>query len=242
MSASVPPADPGVATLVEEPADRALVAVSTFSRLAGSVIALGFLLGLVPGQLAVVVGAVALVTFGRSLAPGTVRTYLGPAAFGVIALAATVGALRWGSSSLDAIRGAQAVLGPTVLIDPREAAIGSGLAAGAGIVAQSLWLSAHRPGGVVSFVSSCAEAVIVALLLATAFWGPAVVAPGAGDAAELAKDVGAWALVVLAASVPAVGLSFLWRRFSAVWSWVALLVAVSAALAGTVLVPSFVAS
>lgn len=231
---------PATAHEAESPG-RSLLALSTFSRVAGSAIALGYLTGLVAGPLAVVVAAVALVTFGRALAD-TTRPYLGPAAFAVIALAAAVGALRWGSSSLDAIRGAQAVLGPTVLIEPQQAAIGAGLAAGAGVVALSLWLSAHRAPDLVSFAWSCGEAIVAALLLATAFWGPALVAPGGGVAAELAKDVGAWVLVVGAASLPAVGLSLLWRRLPVVWSWVALLVAVAAALAGTILVPGSVAS
>jgi hypothetical protein len=158
----------------------------------------------------------------------------------VIALAVSSGALRWGSSSLDAIRGAQAVLGPTLLIEPQEAAIGAGLAAGAGVGALGVWLASHRPVGLASFLLSCAEAVVVALLLATAFWGPAVVAPGAGDTADLAMDVGGWALVVLGATLPAIGLSLLLRRLKPIWSWVAVLVAAAAAVAGAVLVPGFV--
>lgn len=236
MSSAAPVADaPAVET-----GRAALPALSVFTRVAGAVIALGYLLGLVPGPLAAVIAAVALLSFGRSVAAETTQPYLGLAAFGVVALAAAVGALRWGSSSLDAIRGAQAVLGPTVLIEPREAAIGAGLAAAGGVVGLSVWLAAHRPEGLISFLLSCAEAVVVSLLLATAFWGPAVVAPGAGDAGELAKDVGGWALVVLGASLPAVGLSLLWRRLAPVWTWVAVGVALAAALAGTIVVPSFV--
>ena len=236
MSSSAPAAGaPPLGT-----ARLALVGLSTFARVAGSAVALGYLLGLVPGPIAAVIAAVALLSFGRALAPETTDAYLGLVAFGVLALAAAVGALRWGSSSLDALRGAQAVLGPTVLIEPREAAIGAGLAAGGAVVALSVWLSAHRPESLVSFLLSSGEAVVVSLMVATAFWGPAVAA--SGDTAELAKDIIGWALVVLVAALPAVGLSLLWRRLSRIWSWVAVGVALAAALAGTIVVPSAVVS
>lgn len=248
MSSSAPPAGPPPppapasappASVVRSPLEG-LLALSVFARVAGAVIALGYLLGLVPGPLAAALAGVALLSFGRSVAPETTWSYAGLASFGVIALAVSSGALRWGSSSLDAIRGAQAVLGPTLLIEPQEAAIGAGLAAGAGVVALGVWLASHRPVELVSFLLSCAEAVVVALLLATAFWGPAVVAPGAGDTAELAMDVGGWALVVLGAALPAIGLSLLLRRLKPIWSWVAVLVAAAAAVAGAVLIPGFV--
>ena len=233
--AATAPPEGSVATL---DADRAALAAA--ARVAGAVIALGYLSGVVPGTLVAAALALGALTFGRSItAPERGLTAI--AAFGIIVIATTVGALRWGNASLDAIRGAQAVLGPTVLIDPQEAAVGAGLAAGAGVVALSVWLSVLRPKGLWSWVITSLEGAVVALCLATAFWGPAVVAPGAGDAAELARDVGGWALVVLAGLVPAVGLSFLWRRLRVVWAWVALFAAASAALAGTILVPSFVA-
>ncbi|MGH2693430.1 MAG: hypothetical protein ACRDJJ_01315, partial [Actinomycetota bacterium] len=49
-----------------ESSDPAL-AFSAATRAAGLVIALGYLLGLVPGPLVAVVGGLALVTFGRGL-------------------------------------------------------------------------------------------------------------------------------------------------------------------------------
>ncbi|MDQ4143536.1 MAG: hypothetical protein M3198_07300 [Actinomycetota bacterium] len=242
MSSSAPAgADPSTQTEAVEQT-RDLEALSAGTRVGGALIALGFLMGLVPGPIAAAIGAVALLSFGRSLAVATFREYLGLAAFGVVALAAAVGALRWGSSSLDDIRGAQAVLGATVIVDPQEAAIGAGLAAGAGVLALSLWLGSHRPRGLVSFALSCAEGLVVALLLVSAFWGPAVVGPSGADSGELAKDVGTWALASLAALLPAIGLSLLWRRLPVIWSWVAVLVAAAAAIAGTIVVPSFVAS
>ncbi len=78
-------------------------------------------------------------------------------------LASSVGGLRWGSTSLDAMRGAQAVLGPTVVVEPQEAAIGAALAAGAGVIALSVWLAAPSPRGLWSWVITCAEGAVVAL-------------------------------------------------------------------------------
>ena len=218
-----------------------IAVLSAAARVAGAVIAGGYLVGLVPGTLGAAIGALGLLSFGRSLAAKTPRGLIELAAFGVIALGAPAGALRWGSSSLDAVRGAQAVLGPTVLIEPREAAIGAGLAAGAGVVALGLWLSVLRPQGIVSWSLSCLEGAVAALLLATAFWGPAVVTGGGDGTSELARDLGGWALVVLATLLPSVGLSLAFRKVPLVWSWVALAAGVAAALAGTILVPSFVA-
>ena len=219
--------------------DPGLAGLAAATRVAGAVVAVGFLSGVVPGTLVAAALALGALTFGRSL-EGRTRAMLGVASFGVVMVVTSVGALRWGSASLDAIRGAQAVLGPTVLIGPQEAAIGAGLAAGAGLVALSVWLSAVPPVGIWSWILRGAEGAVVALCLATAFWGPAVIAPGAGNWSDLALDLGGWALVVLAIVVPALGLSVLWRRLPSVWSWVAVGVAAAAALAGTILVPSFV--
>lgn len=215
--------------------------LSSGARAAGALIALGYLLGLVPGTLGAAIGSLALLSFGRSLMTPTSRGVVGLTAFGVLALAAAVGGLRWGMSSLDGIRGAQAVLGPTILVGPEEAAVGVGLAAGAGVVALGLWLSVDRPEGIVSWVLDCLEGAVGALLLVTSFWGPAIVARGGGGAGELAGDLGGWALAVIATLVPSVGLSLAFRRFAPVWSWVALAGGLAAALAGTIIVPSFVA-
>lgn len=240
MSESAPAADTPLHVPAGTSADAGLAALTTAARVAGAVIALGYLSGAVPGTISSAALALGLLTLGRSALAGGTRSLLGVGAWGVIALAVIVGALRWGSQSLDAMRGAQAVLGPGLLVEPQEAAIGVGLAAGAAVLALSLWLSVLAPNGLWGWVVSSLEGAVVGLALASAFWGPAVVGPGAGDAAELARDLGGWALAVIAALVPATALSLLWRRLSPVWSWVALLVAVAAAIAGTILVPSFV--
>ncbi len=241
MSDPAPAVAAPAPTSSTERRDPGLVAFATALRVAGFVIAAGFLSGVVPGTIVVAALALGLLTVGRGAAPEAVHQTLGAAAIGVVLLAVTVGALRWGSVSLDAMRGAQAVLGPTLLIEPQEAAVGGSLAAGGGVLALSLWLSALRPRDVLGFVLASLEGALVALALATAFWGPAVVVSGVGDAGELARDLGAWALAVVAALLPATVLSLLWRRLAAVWAWTALLVAGAAAIAGAIVVPSYVA-
>ena len=208
--------------------------------MAGVVIALGYLVGLVPGPLVAAIGGVGVITFGRLIVVDKRWAAIGAFAFGIITLAALAGALRWGTSSLDAIRGAQAVLGPTLTVEPQDAAIGAGLAAGAGTLGLALWLGTQTYTGVWRFAWNCAEAVVVALLLATSFWGPAVAVSADGGAGEVARDVGGWALVVLAAAVPAVGLSLLSRRVRIVWAWVVVGVAVAAAVAGAIIIPNSV--
>ena len=204
------------------------------------VIALGFLVGLVPGSLAAALGGIGLVTFGRLILSEARWAAIGGIGFGVVALAAIAGSLRWGTSSLDAIRGVQAVLGPTLAVEPQEAAIGAGLAAGGGTLGLALLLGASRSSGVWRFLWTCLEAIVVALLLATCFWGPAVAVSADGGAGEVARDVGGWAVAVLAAAAPAVGLSLLSSRLRTVWAWVALVVAVAAVVAGAVLIPNSV--
>ena len=217
-----------------------VLGLSAATRVAGVVIALGFLVGLVPGPLAAALGGIGLITFGRLILSEARWTAVGVIGFGVVALAAIAGSLRWGTSSLDAIRGVQAVLGPTLAVEPQEAAIGAGLAAGGGTLGLALWLGASSSSGVWRFLWSCLEAIVVALLLATCFWGPAVAVSTDGGAGEVARDVGGWAAAVLAAAVPAVGLSLLSRRLRTVWAWVALAVAVAAVVAGAVLIPNSV--
>src|SRR5688572_7017608 len=137
--------------------------LSAAARVAGVVIALGYLVGLVPGPLVAAIGGVGVITFGRLIVVDKRWAAIGAFAFGIITLAALAGALRWGTSSLDAIRGAQAVLGPTLTVEPQDAAIGAGLAAGAGTLGLALWLGTQIYSGVWRFVWSCVEAVVVAL-------------------------------------------------------------------------------
>jgi len=68
---------------------------------------------------------------------------------------------RWGSSSLEAVAGAQAVLGPAGWVGPTMAAVGCWLSAVA-LVAATPGLSARVPRAVAAVASGAAAAVVVA--------------------------------------------------------------------------------
>ncbi|MDQ3984983.1 MAG: hypothetical protein M3280_00560 [Actinomycetota bacterium] len=209
------------------------------ARAAGCVFALGYLLGLVPGSLFAPIGALVLITIGRTLLlakPEVVRAAL---ALGVIALAITVGGLRWGSGSLDAIRGAQGVLGPTLAVAPQEAAVGAALAVGGAALALGLWLEVARPTGVWGWGATVAEGATAALALTTVFWGPAVTSPDISFG-DFAAGAGEWAAAVAALLVVGCGLAFFLPRLRRAWSWVVLAVGAAATLAGAIIVPSLV--
>ena len=171
-------------------------AASIAARVAGAVTALGFLLGVVDGPIVAVVGALALIAFGRSLVtpPGT--ELIGPLAFAVVAGSTGVVALRWSSLDLAAIRGVQAVLGPTVAVGPTEVAAAIGVALAAGVLAAGLWLADDLPGGALGPRWRWVERATAGLVLATLFAGPEV-----ADVVEastwIAATAGATGLVAL---------------------------------------------
>jgi hypothetical protein len=214
--------------------------LSTGARVAGVVVCLGYLLGLVPGPLVAVLGGLALLTLGRAVGHESGVAFQSIGGFAVVGLALVVGALRWGTLSLDEIRGAQAVLGPTLSVGPQEAAIGAGLAVGGAVLGLSLWLGTHRGRGWRALVVTGLEGLVVGLALATAFWGPALKPLADGDGANFAIGAAQWFGVSLAAVVPAAGLAFLWTKLGRTWSYVALVVALAAGVAGAVVVPSVV--
>ena len=214
--------------------------LSTGARVAGVIVCLGYLLGLVPGPLVAVLAGLCLLTLGRSLGHEPGVAFRAVAGFAVVGLALVVGALRWGTLSLDEIRGAQAVLGPTLSVGPQEAAIGASLAAGGAVVGLSLWFGTHRGKGWPALIVTALEGLVVGLSLATFFWGPALKPLADGDSADFATGAAQWFGVSLAAVVPAAGLAFLWTKLARTWSWVALVVALAAAVAGAVVVPSVV--
>lgn len=218
---------------------RTLARSSAGIRAAGCVIALGYLIGLVPAQIFSVFAALLLLTLGRALACDRIRGVCAFLALAVIGLALAVVSLRWGTTSLDGIRGVQAVLGPTVLVEPQEAAAGTILAGSGAAFALMVWLAATQPLGWPGHVASAVEDVVFSLALVTVFWGPAIGADIAFIGA-LARDVGEWALAVAAVALPAFGLSLLVRRLKYVWWWAVLGVGLAAAVAGLVVVPSVV--
>lgn len=169
-------------------------AASIAARVAGVVTASGFALGLVDGPVVGVVGALALIAFGRSLAAPAGTELLGPLAFAVVAGASGVVALRWSSLELTEIRAIQAVLGPTVAVEPARAAIAAGVALVAAVVAAGIWLADDLSEAGLGSAWRWLEVIAVGIVLAGLFVGP--------EAAGLV-EVGLWigATAVLTAVV-----------------------------------------
>lgn len=218
---------------------QAHASLSAGARAAGCVFALGYLLGLVPGPLFAPLGALILITIGRTLPLAKPEIVRAAGALAVIAVAMTVGGLRWGSVSLDSVRGAQAVLGPTVVVEPQNAAMGTWLAAGGAALALGLWLEVTRPSGLWGWAIAVGEGATAALALATVFWGPAVTPPDVSFG-DFAAGVGEWATAVAAFLMVACALAFFLPRLRRAWTWVALAVGSAAAVAGAIIVPSLV--
>ena len=120
-------------------------AFATGTRVAGVVLILGYLSGLVPGQIVSLVGGLALITFGRMLLLDRKDTAVAGAALAVAAGSFGIAALRWGTLSLETLVGAQSVMGPTILVGPEAPALASGAALGAAIVAIAAWST--QPAG-----------------------------------------------------------------------------------------------
>jgi hypothetical protein len=176
----------------------ALELVGTATALTGAGLAAAAAMGSLPGGLALVYPALVLAVVGghvaTSLAPGApdaaVRArrdaLLAEPAF-VLALGA--GLLRWGAFDLDAIRGAQQVLGPGIAVGPPVVAAGLIVAVVAALVAGGSRLpplregrgTLRRPAGSAVAAALCrwaaagATAMVVAVLVA----GGSSLAPGA---------------------------------------------------------------
>ena len=103
--------------------------------------AVGYLVGLVDGPVLGILGSVALLSFGRALASVDGGELIAPASFGVVAGAAGVVALRWGTLELDGIGGIQAVLGPIVSVDPAPVAAMASASLLAALVATGVGMS-----------------------------------------------------------------------------------------------------
>lgn len=148
--------------------------ISVAIRVAGVVVAAGYLLGVTEGPVMMAVGALALITFGRGLAVDRSHEALAGGALAVMAGAIGVVALRWGSFDLGEIRGAQGVLGPSVIVGPDDTAAAVVAAAVAGVVALVVWLAeAPATDGGPRWLWP-AEAICGALALVSVFLGPAL--------------------------------------------------------------------
>jgi cytosine/uracil/thiamine/allantoin permease len=185
-------------------------AFSVAARAAGSILAAVYLLGAVPGPVMAVVGALALVTFGRLLITDREEAALDAAALALLAAALLVGALRWRTLDLAEIRGAQTVLGPTLLLGPQTVAIAMGIAASAGTIALAEWEAFPRGGDVVDRFWWVSETLLGGLALVSIFWGPEIA--GGSEGASLALTVGSWIGFSLAATIAALLISFGLRR------------------------------
>jgi hypothetical protein len=199
------------------------------TRVAGLVVVFGLLLGFVPGPLVAAIGGLALVTFGRALLVDRVGEFQAGASLALIAGGVGVAGLRWGTLQLGEVRGVQAVLGPTVLVEPSGAATATWLAAGGAVLALAVWLGRMPEGGRVALGLWGFEAVAGSLAIVSVFWGPAL-------GRELATSLGVWALATIAALVPAVLLALVLARRRHIWTWVTLLVATGAIGAGAALI------
>jgi hypothetical protein len=203
--------------------------LSAGTRAAGLVVALGYLLGFVPGPLVAAVGGLALITFGRALLVDRVGELRSGASLALIAGAVGVAAIRWGTLQLGEVRGVQAVLGPSVLVEPIGAAIACWLAAGGAVLALGVWLSTVRGEDRVELGLWGLEGLAGALAIVTVFWGPAL-------GTIVGAVLGIWILATVAALVPAFFLALFLPRVRARFTWLALAVATSAIAAGAALV------
>lgn len=117
-------------------------------------------------QTAAAAAAVVLAVTSRGDALG-LAVLLAVVAWRPVAAAAAGAALvaaswRWGSTSLEAIAGAQAVLGPAGLVGPHRAAVASWLAAGAVVLASPAGRFGRVGSALPALASGTAAAVVVA--------------------------------------------------------------------------------
>jgi hypothetical protein len=214
--------------------DRAsgLELVGIAAALTGAGLAAAAAMGFLAGSVSVVYPALVLAAVGghvtASLAPGSpgreaavgsrIDALVAEPAF-VVALGGAL--LRWGAFDLEAVRGAQQVLGPGIAVGPPVVTGGLIVAVVVVLVAGAFRLPApsegrgrSRPAGSAVAVALCrwaaagATAMVAGVLLA----GGSSLAPGALDPVALARWVGAavGAALVLGAAPPA--LSLLSRR------------------------------
>ena len=150
-------------------------AFATGTRVAGAVLILGYISGIVPGAIVSVVGAFALMTLGRALLLDRTATAVSAVALAITAGAFGIAGLRWGTLSLPELIGVQSVLGSTILVGPELSAIASVLALGATLIAATAWATEPQGRGRVERLWGHIEAILVVIAAAVVF-----AAPGAG--------------------------------------------------------------
>lgn len=213
-------------------------AFASGTRAAGLVIGLGYLFGLVAGPVVAVVGGLALITYGRSLLLMRIPTAIAGGAIAVIAGSLGVGALRWQALELVELRGAQAVLGPTVLVGPTQTAVAVGIAAGAALVALAVWLSAPWPAARAGYVWSALEAGLVALAIVTVFFDPSRSGFGGAGVGSLPAQLFRSAVAVVVTAGAAGAAAWLLSKQGDLWRSVPLAASGAAVLAAAALLMS----
>lgn len=185
------------------------------ARCAGATIALGYLLGFVSGPLVPVIGGLALVTYGHGLLLDRGSRTFAAAGLAIVAGAIGIGALRWGAMGLDAIRGAQQVLGPTVLVGPEAASAASWMAALSAIAGLAVWISAGYRDTWPARAAWVAEAALGSLAVVWIFWGDAHVTESQGALVAGVR----WAAAVAVAGAAVIGLAVVIARLGPSWRW-----------------------
>lgn len=172
-------------------------AASAAARVAGVVVAGGYLLGVVDGPVTGVFGGLALITFGRALVVDRIHEVRLAAALAVLAGGVGIAVLRWDSLEIEALRGVQAVLGPTLIVGPEQSATACIAAACGGVVALGVWVAEMSPQGRIPGV----ELTVGSAALAAVFWGPSPRGIHAGDLGIVLLAVAATALAGLGLAV-----------------------------------------
>lgn len=216
-----------------------VLAWSAATRAAGAAIALGYLLGIAPGPVVAVVGGLGLITFGRALTSDRLHGAFLGATLAILAGVLGVPALRWGALDLGGIRGVQAFFGPTVLVEPVDAAVASWVAAVCGVVAVGLWIGPPPRLRSIGAALWIFEAALCSFAIVTAFWGEAIVGWGGGSGPVLA-GVGRWALAIALSGVGVAVLAWAGGKLARRWRWIALAVAGIAVIASAAVTASAV--
>jgi hypothetical protein len=207
-------------------------AAAVGARAAGLVLALGYLVGLADGPIAIVVGGLALVVLGRSPTGRWADVLFGAFALAVVGGALGIPALRWQVFDLSELRGVQAVLGPTVLVGPTPVAAAGWVAGGAALIALGT-ASSPAERGLGAWLWRLVELVVGAVAIVSVFYGPAI--EGWGWVPDPGADLAGWAVASAAATAAAVLVSVAARRAPERVRW-AILVAAAIAVAGSAIV------
>lgn len=158
--------------------------------IAGIVAAGAYITGVASGSTIELAGALLLIFVGRVVAGDAGDDVVLGVAAVALAGALAVASLRFATFDLEAIRGAQAVLGPAALVGPLPDAATSILAALGGLAATALLAAPGGPWSKVDLVHHAGTATIV-LAVVTLVWGPAWAGRGMGAGGAL-MSTAAW--------------------------------------------------